>query len=122
MFIASADAAAREDDDFADLVLQASTGEALGVNARGLEVGARHRLGLGDADPQALFRVAVLALVFDRPQGGHKRSFWGLVRRRVTLRCPKRGIFVLSAPFGFRLGNDLRRCLPSGAILLFFGP
>jgi hypothetical protein len=40
------DAAAREDDDFADLVLQASTGEALGVDARGLEVGARHRLGL----------------------------------------------------------------------------
>jgi hypothetical protein len=45
------DAAAREDDDFADLALQESTGEAQSVDARGLEVGARHRLGLVDADP-----------------------------------------------------------------------
>ena len=49
------DAAAREDDDFADLVLQASTREALRFDTRGLEVGARHRLGLVDADPQHSF-------------------------------------------------------------------
>ena len=63
----SQNAAAREDDDFADLVLQESTGKALSVVARGFEVGARHRLRLGGVDQQALFRVAVLALVFDRP-------------------------------------------------------
>jgi len=41
-------AAAREDDDFADFALQESTGEALSVD---LEVGARHRVRLGDTDP-----------------------------------------------------------------------
>jgi hypothetical protein len=87
------DAAAREDDHFTDLVLQANTGEALGVDARGLEVGARQRLGLGGADPQPLFRAAVLASVFDSLQGGHKRSFRGLVRRRrMTQRSPERGV------------------------------
>ena len=40
------DAAARVDEDFADLALQESTGEALSVDALGPEVGARHRLGL----------------------------------------------------------------------------
>jgi hypothetical protein len=59
------DAPAREDDDFANLVLQESTSEALSVDARSLEVGACHRLGPVDPDPQALFGLAVLALVFD---------------------------------------------------------
>jgi hypothetical protein len=110
-------AAAREDDDFADLALQESAGKALSVDARGLEVGARHRLGFVGVDPQALFRVVVLALVFDRPQGGHNRSF--RTRQEAGNAATSREGGSLSAIFrSYVVSSDLRRCLSSAAILL----
>jgi hypothetical protein len=111
------DAPAREDDDFANLVLQESTREALSVDARSLEVGARHRLGPVDPDPQALF-VSL-------------SSRWYSTDHRADMSVPsatrhaardaamsREGRFALSHLRLWVIGSDPRLCLSSAAILL----